>query len=866
MKFVVLYGLITSVFLSFASCRNTDDEFLPDDVLPPVPEGYVRMQITVPGLTPVSTYALTDANEMNVSTVDVLVFGHSDQKLICKAAVTEPAKITGSNVKTFDVDLGATDGLTGVDVVVIANANTEVSAAGYAVGTTLLSNVKTALTFSSSGKWPVDGTKSFPMWGEKTGVDLSTNTIGSINLIRSMARIDVGVNFNGETAQALSPTFVLKEISLYNSLDKGLIASGIASPSIPSSTANGVITYTYNDANGFSNNLSCTKTIYMAEQLAEHASGDPLLRPFLIVKGNYNGESDSYYRIDFVDSGGAPQPVLRNHRYKFNITTVKGSGYGSADLAKAATPFNITTTLTATNAANETLASYVYDGQYALGVSKDSYTFDKGGKSNNSLKISTTYTNYEVKLVPDTDTWLTFVSGGGTGGPTGELTFNVAANTGGERNTKIVITSGRLTKEVTVVQTNKVGFEVTGIPVTDPTYSSGLGSSKTWTVTSSYNWCVNVSDSHGIIQTFLPKGSSSTTSFTFTPLASTYYAKTEATFTFFSPTGEFVPVTKTISVPATSSQYLPSGHGGWAGSNIYWTGSYLTFDDTNNRTNESYQGVFFQWGSLIGLDPSYTSQGSTSWGSSCKVYVPNWNYSNPTSSTWTATTAGSTYTWSNIPRADGQTSENKTAFAYLTMDAGATATANTSVGGHVPVKGKSVANQKMIGDICRYLTETGRAPGSTTGTRWRMPTAAEFASPTTASPAIAATTDYNRVGTFSGSNGLTTLVNDATGKWKVTNSSTNPGRRKQYSHIWTAGASAEPFKLAAGDQPFFPATGYRCYNYAGVLGDVGYLGRYYSSSPGGSPAYTLYFLSNSVSVIAGNDRNHAFPVRCVKEL
>jgi hypothetical protein len=45
MKLVVLYGLITSVFLSFGSCKNTDDEFLPDDVLPPVQEGYVRMQL-----------------------------------------------------------------------------------------------------------------------------------------------------------------------------------------------------------------------------------------------------------------------------------------------------------------------------------------------------------------------------------------------------------------------------------------------------------------------------------------------------------------------------------------------------------------------------------------------------------------------------------------------------------------------------------------------------------------------------------------------------------------------------------------------------------------------------------------------------
>jgi hypothetical protein len=45
----------------------------------------------------------------------------------------------------------------------------------------------------------------------------------------------------------------------------------------------------------------------------------------------------------------------------------------------------------------------------------------------------------------------------------------------------------------------------------------------------------------------------------------------------------------------------------FAGSNIYWNGSKLTFDDHGDYTNTKYQGVYFKWGSLIGVSPAQTS-------------------------------------------------------------------------------------------------------------------------------------------------------------------------------------------------------------------------------------------------------------------
>jgi hypothetical protein len=41
----------------------------------------------------------------------------------------------------------------------------------------------------------------------------------------------------------------------------------------------------------------------------------------------------------------------------------------------------------------------------------------------------------------------------------------------------------------------------------------------------------------------------------------------------------------------------------WAGSNIYWDGTKLTFDDPSKMGKSAAQGLFFKWGSLQGISP-----------------------------------------------------------------------------------------------------------------------------------------------------------------------------------------------------------------------------------------------------------------------
>lgn len=138
--------------------------------------------------------------------------------------------------------------------------------------------------------------------------------------------------------------------------------------------------------------------------------------------------------------------------------------------------------------------------------------------------------------------------------------------------------------------------------------------------------------------------------------------------------------------------YYPTSHNGWAGSNIYWDGSKLTFNDIGDYTNQNNIGVYFQWGSLYGISPVDNFSFLTA------VYKPDGSIISDMS-------------WHSIPRVN-----------------------DVAISSSPPV-GKEIRDRAYlyemtngdagIGDICKYLTEKGWAPA---GKRWRMPTSNEFES------------------------------------------------------------------------------------------------------------------------------------------
>lgn len=143
-----------------------------------------------------------------------------------------------------------------------------------------------------------------------------------------------------------------------------------------------------------------------------------------------------------------------------------------------------------------------------------------------------------------------------------------------------------------------------------------------------------------------------------------------------------------------ADEYYPDRHKGWAGSNIYWDGSKLTFDDVDKKTNERYQGLYFQWGSLWGISP----QGA--WSSDVKLYAPD----------GTITTGAK---WSMWPQIGDAVIPGAPPTGKVARDRGYLYELDVT-------KGSTTG----LGDICKYITQ--QAGGTLHGKKWRMPTSNEF--------------------------------------------------------------------------------------------------------------------------------------------
>ena len=186
------------------------------------------------------------------------------------------------------------------------------------------------ITFGAGGKWNATGTTNytrFPMWGETaaTQVISSATSLGTITLLRALARIDVGCALSGETAAGVNG-FTLTSVSVYRTRNKGYAApvnggtitgNVVANVSIPPDAGtNGALTYTCTDGK------SLIRTIYVAETPQGSNKDNNVC---LVVGGTYAG-STNYYRVDLTTNGNYI-PIKRNCRYIVNIKVVSNAGY-----------------------------------------------------------------------------------------------------------------------------------------------------------------------------------------------------------------------------------------------------------------------------------------------------------------------------------------------------------------------------------------------------------------------------------------------------------------------------------------------------------------------------------------------------------
>jgi len=257
----------------------------------------------------------------------------------------------------------------------------------------------------------------------------------------------------------------------------------------------------------------------------------------------------------------------------------------------------------------------------------------------------------------------------------------------------------------------------------------------------------------------------------------------------------------------------------WAGSNIYWNGKKLTFDASVSANSDLKQGVFFHWGSLIGVSASASNGGTATDFASSTLYVPSYRSGAPGSSTWSSGSPSSKgyNNWKDIP-------------GYYLVYIYSSDKSGSFLNEAVQNTPANYAAYK--GDICKYLSTTGAVSG-----KWRMPTASELGEET---PSNAWSAPWTKFGRFA-----------AVGR-------TAP----EGTTVLSSGATYDYF----GFKTRFPASGFRDYAY-GVLTSVGQMGEYWSCTAENNQNFSsrLYFDTSKIRPGLGAVRKFGYLVRCVQE-
>ncbi|MDR1881256.1 MAG: fimbrillin family protein [Prevotella sp.] len=269
----------------------------------------------------------------------------------------------------------------------------------------------------------------------------------------------------------------------------------------------------------------------------------------------------------------------------------------------------------------------------------------------------------------------------------------------------------------------------------------------------------------------------------------------------------------------------PDGLPVWAQSNIYFVEEdattdpecvvgHLAFADENDDSKKLYQGVFFKWGSLIGVDPT------GSFGNDTYLFIPDFvsgkyikvKVSNVASKASAYYGVVGATTYASIPCVDDEFGP----YGARTND-------------DLRDYSNTASYQTYKGDVCRFLSNGNGVSGS-----WRLPKSEDFGD---------SDSEYDRTG--------------MTGATTVTTTDVN-------------GASTVPYRVTShvishnGKEVTFPASGYRDAN--GSLGSAGGAGDYWSSSVfNATLTYYLYFISSLVNPGFNSGRANGMSGRCVRE-
>lgn len=383
--------MVTSV--AIINCTNDHSNSCPYATEEP----YLTLTLRTPGSQP-GTYSLSKEDENRITTLDVLVFRVDPvdykEKFLYRVAAADIVDLNDAtptgNLKSYRVKLQLSNAAERHRIVILANQRAQIEAnlSEADVNTTEKETMLGRIIFEQPGKWEIDTSsadyKSIPMWGEAANTHVVTMTttsqsIGTIGLVRALARIDVGVNYDEHYDAKGLENFILTDVFVYNLVDKftgvplqanysknaaGFVTVG--KPTIPG-TATAISNLTPLHYTLETGKEAIEQVIYVPEVQAQNYEGKPtatqLQSQFCLVVGGYyssvaevaastpNRTNKTYYRIDIYDrTKTSPQgnllSILRNHCYKVGITKVSGPGAKSSFEALTQTPLNFSSKVT----------------------------------------------------------------------------------------------------------------------------------------------------------------------------------------------------------------------------------------------------------------------------------------------------------------------------------------------------------------------------------------------------------------------------------------------------------------------------------------------------------------------------------------
>jgi hypothetical protein len=380
-------------------------------------EKSVSIRVAVPYTAPQgATRAIGAEQENSIGTLSVLSFKvetDGTETFLYRSEAQRDGNTNGNSLQSFNVKLLIKDHHQ--RFVLIANADDEVknligNDVSLLVGTKK-EEMLAGLTFaslSSDGRWNVTNTGNYtkiPMWGESDKIIISANTTNisnNIPLLRIVAKIEVQLDFGN--IDQLKDIFELTSVRLYNTNNNGLIvpfAENVENykakkVSIPNDAVRNNSPILYTD---FTNHIDGKATamkgaIYLFETAVKDMD-KPDEQTAIVVGGKFMNGAETFYRLDFFnENGDAYLDILRNHKYTFNITGVKGNGYATPEEAFEARPFNMTTEIFVTD--ENDVRDIVFNGQYMLGVNKSFF-----GLSHAIYNVSTNSEDNLLKVVTD---------------------------------------------------------------------------------------------------------------------------------------------------------------------------------------------------------------------------------------------------------------------------------------------------------------------------------------------------------------------------------------------------------------------------------------------------------------------------------